>query len=235
MIVLNLLLAALWAALGLFDERGMDGDSDSQGEKDDDAQGAKDDDKSQGDDSESQGDGEKDGSDDDTPAGRRLSRDLAKAKERIKQFEADKAERDRAAMSEADKLKAERAEFDKDRAAFKAEQATEKLNRAIEAAAKKAGFNDPADAISLIKPDAVTDSDGALDEKALSTALKTLTDSKPYLVSSGSSSPANGQRSGSSATLTLEDANRLAKENPAEFNKRFDAGDAALMKALSGG
>lgn len=241
MALLNLLLAAILTALGLFDGNGSDG-GDSQGEGDASAQGAGSGDGGDaGDDNDgSQGDAGTDsdsGSSSDDPQERRLTRENQSLRRRLRELEQKEQDRTRAEMSELDRLKAEIADRNRELDELRGERKAARTSSAIEKAAKAAGFSRPDVAARLIDVSALEiDDDGAPDEKALADAIAKLKADVPQLLAGTSSSPANGgagndRRKGS---MTAEDAAKLARENPAEFNRLFDAKDAALMAALAG-
>lgn len=104
-------------------------------------------------------------------------------REKVAAYEQEKAERERAAMSELERAQAEAAEEKKKRE--EAESKALQLERGgyLRSAAAAAGFADPEDAIALIGLDKITD---LLEAQK---AVKDLAEKKPHLIQSGTPRP----------------------------------------------
>lgn len=108
----------------------------------------------------------------------------------------------------------------------KAATANARVVRAeVKAAAATAGIVDPDTAYLLIKDAVKLNADG--DPENVPALLEQLAKDKPYLVGgggSGGSNPGNPQKQ-RGGTLSKEAMAELAKTNPAEFNRRWEAGE----------
>lgn len=101
-------------------------------------------------------------------------------------------------LSEKEKLEKARDELAQQLAGLRSETSTlasalkqERLHRLVEAEAYRLNFSDPTDAVRLLDFQALEDGDGdkPLSPEAVQKALKTLADSKAYLLKSGKPSP----------------------------------------------
>lgn len=141
------------------------------------------------------------------------------AQERLKEIEdAEKSEAEKA-IERANELERER-----DEAVTRANDTL--IRAAVVNEAAKQGAVDPDAALALLPKDAVTITDeGAAGAEQ---AVKDLLEAKPYLLGDQKKPPAGSAGGGvreDTPTMTPEEARQLAKTNPGEFNKKFEAGE----------
>lgn len=151
---------------------------------------------------------------------RKLRRENAGYRTKVREFEKAEQEREREKLSEAERLKAEREDFEKERTAFEQRQKDTRTHDAVTAAARKLGYRDPSDALRLLDESKLDLADDGSPTNA-EQLLKELAESKDYLLgpTSGSGSPAAPAANRRGAKLTKEDLQRLT---PAEVNARWD-------------
>lgn len=142
------------------------------------------------------------------------------AQERLKAIEdAEKSEAEKAAD------RAERAEKERDEAVARANNTLIRAAVVNEAAKQKAV--DPDAVLALLPEGAVTITDEG-EVTGAEEAVKALLESKTYLLGD-QKKPSAGSGGGGvredSPAMSPEEARTLARENPAEFNKKFEAGE----------
>lgn len=181
---------------------------------------------------------------------RKHERDLKKERKTREALEAKLAERDQENQSEQEKAleqarkeatEAAQSEAQKERRADRLEVAVTRLAaKGVKVGsgedAKVVKFSDPEDALVFIEreldkgdldPDDVFDGEGKVQTETLQGALVDLLGRKPNLAENGGGSVPAGDGDGGkgSSAPTLEEIKRLAREDPAEFNRRFEAGE----------
>jgi len=120
-------------------------------------------------------------------AERRVAAKEAEAKATAAEQELAKIKR--AEMDDIERMKVELAEKEAaleaatgEATSIRSQLQTERILNAVTMAATEAGFQDPADALTMISQDDIVDDDGNVDTKAVARKLKTLSDKKPYLL-----------------------------------------------------
>ncbi|MFQ5433482.1 MAG: hypothetical protein ACE5FD_01260 [Anaerolineae bacterium] len=128
---------------------------------------------------------------------KRARREAAKYRTELRKLQEAEEKRQRAEMSEVDRLKAD-LEQAQQQAQQAAEQArTQLIRSAVVAEAAKAGFADPADAVQFVDPTGLAVNDDGLVDGAAD-AITALAEQKPYLLkqqqAASQSSPTNPAR-----------------------------------------
>ena len=139
-----------------------------------------------------------------------------------------KAARERQAseQTEAQRMQAQLAEYQKKEQSWAAEKRAQALQIAVQAAAQKAGIVDAEVALALIRGQIEFDAEGA--PQGVEAALTELVKSKPYLRAGAgnSANPTNPGRQGGSK-LTRE---QIARMTPEQINANWSAVQAALAE-----
>ena len=146
--------------------------------------------------------------------------------------EAREAQEQLKAIEDAEKSEAEKASDRADAAEKERDEAVTRANNTLirsavvnEAAKQKAV--DPDVVLALLPDDAVSITDDGEVEGA-EEAVKALLESKPFLLGDQKKASAGDSGGGvreDTPTMTPEEVRNLAKKDPAEFNKRFEAGE----------
>lgn len=149
---------------------------------------------------------------------KKLRSEAANLRKRLKAFEEAEKKRADAEKSEAQKLADDKAAFEAERTAFANERKQTRTASAVEAAARKLGFRNPAKAFRLLDEDDLGIEEDGTPSKA-EEALKALAAEEPYLVGGGTSgSPTNPAR-GTGSTLTRAKLAEMSAEEIAKLSK----------------
>jgi len=160
---------------------------------------------------------------------KKLRSEAANLRKRLKAFEEEERKRKDAERTEAERLAAERQEFEAARQAFENERRQARTASAVEAAARRLGFRNPAKAFRLLDEEDLGIEEDGTPSKA-EEALKALAAAEPYLVGSGTGSPTNPARE-SGSTLTMEKLRSMSAAEIAKYPKAEV--DAVLQGARS--
>lgn len=160
---------------------------------------------------------------------KKLRSEAANLRKRLKAFEEEERKRKDAERTEAERLAAERQEFEAARQAFENERRQARTASAVEAAARRLGFRNPAKAFRLLDEEDLGIEEDGTPSKA-EEALKALAAAEPYLVGSGNGSPTNPARE-SGSTLTMEKLRSMSAAEIAKYPKAEV--DAVLQGARS--
>jgi hypothetical protein len=121
----------------------------------------------------------------DDPIARELAearREAANYRTQVRRFEQEREAATRASMSEQERLQAERRDFDRDRAAFQAEQQDFRLRQSVSSLATQLGFIDPEDAYVHLDRAAIEYTDDGK-PRGLERMLRDILTRKPHLLS----------------------------------------------------
>lgn len=163
---------------------------------------------------------------------RRLRAENAGYRTKLKTFEEADQQRQREAMTADEKLKADQTALAADRQAFAQQQREFTARQAVASESAKKGLLISADRVFALVASEI-EYDAAGKPTNVESVLTALVASEPKLVGAVNGNPTNPQRAGGKA-MTKEEAARLSAENPAEFNRLFEAKDPALLEALRG-
>lgn len=109
-------------------------------------------------------------------------REAQRLRAELKAFQDAHRQAEEAKLSEAERMTKRQAELDRENADLKSQLQQHRVSSAVMAAATRLGFQDPADAMSLLGADDIELVDGQ--PKGVDKALKALLERKPYLASS---------------------------------------------------
>lgn len=170
-------------------------------------------DQAQGATTQSQGDG---GEKPKNPAQEpRLSDENAKLRKQLRAFEEAEEKRKRDAMSEKEKLAADRQKFESEQAAFATQRQTFAAQQAVTAEAAKAGFRISAERVFALVKDGI-EFDGDSPTNAAAVVAKLATD-EPGLVGAQNGSATNPDRSKGAEPnpedLSIDDLRKQRNEN----------------------
>lgn len=159
---------------------------------------------------------------------RRQREELRDMEKSLKTLKQDKADREAEELSEADRLKKQNAALEARVAELETQGKEAAVRTAIIAAAAKAGFNDPNDAVSMVDRKALKVGDDEIE--GLDDALKALAKDKPYLLKAQQEQP---QQQGKTQNKTMPSAGNPANSGkislddvrnmtPEEINRNWD-------------
>jgi len=158
---------------------------------------------------------------------KKLRKELQQLRRERNELATFKKEREDAEKTEAERLQSERQAFEAERQAFANERKQARTASAVEAAARKLGFRNPAKAFRLLDEDDLGIEEDGTPSKA-EEALKALAAEEPYLIGGTTGSPTNPDKSGKGSTLTIE---KLRSMSAAEIAKLPKAEVDAVLAA----
>ena len=148
---------------------------------------------------------------------KKLRSEAANLRKRLKAFEEAEKKRADAEKSEAQKLADDKAAFEAERTAFANERKQARTAAAVEAAARRLGFRNPAKAYRLLDEEDLGIEDDGTPSKA-EEALRALAAEESYLIGGTNGSPTNPARAGGS-TLTIEKLRSMSAADIAKLPK----------------